>query len=263
VFQPGTPVEEQRRKIEAFATRELAHALLIGAAHDGDEQARVFARAADFLGLPAELVRLAHGRVPFWRFARELLKPEQKVVGFYDATITGVDPFPDRDYHQAPDPTLAGIERVFASAINHVLRAEIGIDSERRYELLSLAVNRDWKRDDPAHALWSPLGATDDLRFAMSMNPDMKVLIAHGYYDMVTPYFSSERLVGQMCSPNSATSCSSATSAAATCSTRGMRRAVPLGTGRGASMRHKADTQAAVRPFAEKWPPETLGFAGS
>jgi carboxypeptidase C (cathepsin A) len=198
VFQPGTRVEEQRREIEGFATRELAHALLIGAAHDGDEQARVFARAADFLGLPAELVRLAHGRVPFWRFARELLKPEQKVVGFYDATITGVDPFPDRDYHQAPDPTLAGIERVFASAINHVLRAEIGIDSERRYELLSLAVNRDWKRDDPAHALWSPLGATDDLRFAMSMNPDMKVLIAHGYYDMVTPYFSSERLVGQM-----------------------------------------------------------------
>ena len=65
--------------------------------------------------------------MPFWRFARELLKPEQKVVGFYDATITGVDPFPDRDYHQAPDPTLAGIERVFASAINHVLRAEIGI----------------------------------------------------------------------------------------------------------------------------------------
>ena len=63
---------------------------------------------------------------------------------------------------------------------------------------MSLAVNRDWKRDEPTHALWAPAGATDDLRFAMSMNPDMKVLIAHGYYDMVTPYFSSERLVEQM-----------------------------------------------------------------
>ena len=198
VFAAGTSVEKQRREIEAFATRELAHSLLVGTAHDPDEQAKVFARSADFLGLPAELVRLAHGRVPFWRFARELLKSEQKVVGFYDATITGIDPFPDRDYHQAPDPTLASIERVFASAINHVLRAEIGIDSERRYELLSLAVNRDWKRDEPSHALWAPAGATDDLRFAMSMNPHMKVLIAHGYYDMVTPYFSSERLVEQM-----------------------------------------------------------------
>jgi carboxypeptidase C (cathepsin A) len=198
VFAAGTPVDMQRREIEAFATHELALSLLVGTAHDRDQQARVFARGADFLGLPVELVRLANGRVPFWRFARELLKSERKVVGFYDATITGIDPFPDRDYHQAPDPTLASIERVFASGINHVLRAEIGIDSERRYELLSLAVNRDWKRDEPTSALWAPAGATDDLRFAMSMNPDMKVLIAHGFYDMVTPYFSSERLVEQM-----------------------------------------------------------------
>ncbi len=198
VFTAGTPVETQRREIEAFATRELAHAFLVGTAHDADEQARVFARAADFLGLPVELVRLAHGRVPFWRFARELLKSERKLVGFYDATITGIDPFPDREYHSGPDPTLPGIERVFASGINHVLRAEIGIDSERRYELLSMDVNRDWKRDEERHAFAAPAGATDDLRYAMSMNPDMTVLIAHGYYDMVTPYFSSERLVEQM-----------------------------------------------------------------
>jgi carboxypeptidase C (cathepsin A) len=198
VFERGTPVGRQRRQIESFATRELAHALLVGTAHDSDEQARVFARAAEFLGLPVELVRLAHGRVPFWRFARELLKAERKLVGFYDATITGIDPFPDREYHSGPDPTLAGIERVFASGINHVLRAEIGVDSERRYELLSMDVNRDWKRDEERHAFDAPAGATDDLRFAMSMNPDMKVLITHGYYDMVTPYFSSERLVEQM-----------------------------------------------------------------
>jgi carboxypeptidase C (cathepsin A) len=198
VFSAGTPVERQRREIEAFATRELAHALLVGTAHDPDEQARVFARAADFLGLPAELVRLAHGRVPFWRFARELLKSEQKVLGAYDATVTGIDPFPDRDFHQAPEPTLSSFERVFASGINHLLRAEIGIESERRYELLSMDVNRDWKRDEQHHAFTGPAGATDDLRFAMSMSPDMKVVITHGYYDMVTPYFSSERLVEQM-----------------------------------------------------------------
>jgi carboxypeptidase C (cathepsin A) len=198
VFAAGTPVEKQRREIEAFATRELAHSLLVGTAHDPDEQTRVFTRAADFLGLPPELVRLAHGRVSFWRFARELLRSEQKVLSAYDATITGIDPFPDRDFHQAPEPALSSFERVFASGINHALRTEIGIESERRYELLSMDVNRDWKRDEQLHALSGPAGATDDLRFAMSMNPDMKVAITHGYYDMVTPYFSSERLVEQM-----------------------------------------------------------------
>jgi carboxypeptidase C (cathepsin A) len=198
VFAANTPIETQRREIESFATRELAHSFLVGTGHDPDEQRRVFLRAADFLGLPEDLVRLAHGRVPFWRFARELLKSEQKILGVYDATITGVDPFPDRENHEGPDPTFASIDRIFTSGINHVLRAEIGVESERRYELLSLAVNRAWKRDEQRHALEGPAGATDDLRFAMSMNPNMKVLIAHGYYDMVTPYFSSERLVEQM-----------------------------------------------------------------
>jgi carboxypeptidase C (cathepsin A) len=198
IFPAGTPVEDQRRGIESFATREFAHSLLVGTAHDPDEQGRVFSRAADFLGISEELVRLAHGRVPFWRFARELLKSERKILGFYDATITGVDPFPDREWHAAPDPTSTSNERVFASAINHVLRAEIGVESERRYEIINMAANRDWKRDEQSHVFAAPAGATDDLRYAMSMNPDMKILIAHGYYDMVTPYFSSERLVEQM-----------------------------------------------------------------
>jgi carboxypeptidase C (cathepsin A) len=198
VYPAGTPVEDQRRGIESFATRELAHSLLVGTAHDPEEQQRVFGRAADYLGLSEELVRLAHGRVPVWRFARELLKSERKVLGFYDATITGIDPFPDREWHAAPDPTSTSNERVFASAINHVLRVEIGVESDRRYEIINMAANRDWKRDEQSHVFAAPAGATDDLRFAMSMNPDMKVLIAHGYYDMVTPYFSSERLVEQM-----------------------------------------------------------------
>jgi carboxypeptidase C (cathepsin A) len=136
--------------------------------------------------------------VPFWRFARELLKAEQRVVGFYDASLTVIDPFPDRETHEAPDPTLAGVERLFASGINQILRAQIGIETERRYELLNLDVNEAWKVDGKKHALEALAGATDDLRFAMSMNPSMNVLIAHGYYDMITPYFSSERLVEQM-----------------------------------------------------------------
>src|SRR5262249_44756838 len=36
VFAAGTPVERQRREIEAFATRELAHSLLVGTALDAD-----------------------------------------------------------------------------------------------------------------------------------------------------------------------------------------------------------------------------------
>ena len=148
-------------------------------------------------------------------------------MGFYDATITAVDPFPDREMHEAPDPTLAGIGRIFESGINQLLRSQIGIESDRRYETLNMDAGLGWKRDDLKTVLDGPIGSLDDLRFAMSLNPHMKVLITHGYYDLVTPYFSSERLVDQMkLQPQQREKLrSSNTSAAGICFTLGMSRA--------------------------------------
>ncbi|BDI28174.1 peptidase S10 [Capsulimonas corticalis] len=198
VLKGDEPIEAQREVIEAFATGELAHALLIGTANKQEVRQQVFAKVADFLGLSEDLVSRGHGRVPFWRFARELLKSEQKTLSFYDASVTAIDPFPDREWNEAPEPGLAGSQRLFVSGINHLLRSDLNVETNRKYEILNYDVNNEWKRDGKNHPFDAPAGAVDDLRYAMSVNPHMKVLITHGYYDMVTPYFSSERLAAQM-----------------------------------------------------------------
>jgi carboxypeptidase C (cathepsin A) len=59
-------------------------------------------------------------------------------------------------------------------------------------------VNTAWKVDTNEHAFERQVGATDDLRYALSLNPHMNLFITHGLYDLVTPYFSSNRLVEQM-----------------------------------------------------------------
>ncbi len=198
VFKKGDSIEKMRPTIESFATKELAHALMVGTAHEPAELEKVFCKTADFLGLPEQMVKRAHGRIPFWRFSRELLRDQQRIVSWYDATLTTIDPYPDREMNEAPDPSLVGDEHIFESGINQLLRARIGVETERRYESLNLEVYTVWKRDDSKHAFDGPAGSVDDLRYAMSLNPEMKVLIVHGYYDMITPYFSSERLVEQM-----------------------------------------------------------------
>ncbi len=202
VFKKGSPIQTIKMQIESFATKELAHALLVGSSYDQNELEKVYYKAADYLGLPKDMLKLSEGRMPFWRFCRELLKDQRLVLGFYDASITAYDPYPDREYHQAPDPTLVSDHRVFTSAINHHLRTHIGIKTDRRYELLNNEVNASWRRDEQSHVFDTQVGATDDLRYAMSMNPHMKVVFTHGYYDLVTPYFSSERLVNRMKLPN-------------------------------------------------------------
>ncbi|MBE2215329.1 MAG: peptidase S10 [Opitutaceae bacterium] len=197
-FKAGTPVARVLAAAETFATTDLATFLAQGDAMPKARRARVLDRAAALLGLPPERVARAAGRVDLYSFVRELLRDEGRVCGLYDATITARDPFPDRDSYAGPDATLSGIERVFTSGINKRLRGEIGVKSEREYHLISYEVNKAWKIDFERHALDSQIGATDDLRYGLSLNPHMKVFLTHGLYDLVTPYYASNRIANLM-----------------------------------------------------------------
>jgi len=194
VFDRATPLDDVLREAEAFATSEYTSFLTRGAAMVAEDRERVLARLADLIGLPVEFVTRAEGRIPINVFARELLRDERKVLGLYDATITGTDPFPDREPFSGPDPTLAGISPVYTIAINRLLRSQIGVETDREYTLLSYEVNQDWKDDDKRHFFAPPQGATDDFRYGMSLNPHLKAFITHGRFDLVTPYHASDRL---------------------------------------------------------------------
>ena len=194
VFAAGTAVDDVAREAEAFATGEFALLLTRGASMPAEERERILGRLADLIGLPVELVVRAEGRITLEVFARELLRDERRVVGYYDATITASDPFPDREPFAGPDPTLAGIAPAYATAINRQLRSEIGVQTDREYVVLSYEVNESWRNDAIEHFFLPPVGATDDFRYGMALNPYMQALIAHGLYDMVTPYHASDRL---------------------------------------------------------------------
>jgi carboxypeptidase C (cathepsin A) len=193
-FTTAASPDEVRSEAEAFATGDYPTFLTRGAAMPAEERERILTRLADLLGLPLELVVRAEGRITIRTFSRELLRDERKVLGLYDATITVTDPFPDRDSFTGPDPTLSGIGPAYTMAVNRMLRAEIGVQTDREYTVLSYEVNTAWKDDTEHHAFMPPAGATDDFRYGMALNPHLKAFITHGRYDLVTPYFSSDRL---------------------------------------------------------------------
>ena len=193
-FTTAASPDEVRSEAEAFATGDYPTFLTRGASMPAEERERILTRLADLLGLPLELVVRAEGRITIRTFSRELLRDERKVLGLYDATITVTDPFPDRDSFTGPDPTLSGIGPAYTMAVNRMLRAEIGVQTDREYTVLSYEVNTAWKDDTEHHAFMPPAGATDDFRYGMALNPHLKAFITHGRYDLVTPYFSSDRL---------------------------------------------------------------------
>ncbi len=194
----GEGLRNYMRRAGDFAIKELLPVLASGDMYGRDAKNRVLARAADFIGLPRDTLKNRNGRIPISYFVKNLLREQGRHLGLYDASLTVEDPYPDRDGYSGPDPTLHVVERIFASGINTQLRRNIGLESERQYNLLSMTVNKSWKIDTRSHALQSQVGATDDLRFGISLNPHMKVFITHGIFDLVTPYFSAERISNLM-----------------------------------------------------------------
>ena len=194
-FRKGTALDRVLREAEDFATGDYATFLTRGASMPAKERERIMARLADILGLPLEVVARAEGRVTMLTFARELLRDERKVVGLYDTTITVDRPVPGpRRVHVARSDALGDQPRVH-DGVNRMLRSEIGVETDREYTLLSYEVNLAWKNDtEQQHAFAPPPGATDDFRYGMSLNPHMKAFITHGQYDLVTPYYASDRL---------------------------------------------------------------------
>lgn len=188
--------------VPAFLERAEAYALetyLPAVAHgDGQSQAALkaaFAELADWLGLEAETVAKHNGRIGLRTFARELLRDQGLVVGVYDAAMTSRDPLPSTDSFAGVDPTLGGLNRIYTAGANAHIREGLGVKSERQYELLSYTVNRKWQWRDQTTGAPVPPGATDDLAIGLTMNPSMKVVLVHGIYDLITPYFESKHLV--------------------------------------------------------------------
>ncbi len=195
---PEQSVSALMKSAEEFASAELTTMLIRGADLPDSTRRKTLRKLGTYIGLSAEELSKTAGRVTAQQFSRQLLRDRGVVCGLYDATITTPDPFPGRETYEGPDPTLRSLERVFAAGINAHLRRSLEVDTERRYHLLSMEVNRNWQVDIERHALESQIGATDDLRYSMALNPHMKVRITHGLYDLVTPYFASNRIANLM-----------------------------------------------------------------
>jgi len=183
---------------ETFARRTYLPLLAMGDAAPEAEHRAAYEQMAAMIGLPLSLVQRQKGRIDLSLFARELLRSQQQVVGLYDASITAIDPFPDRATYDGADPTLDGLNRLFTGAINSHLRDTLGVETDLTYHLLNFETFKAWHYDLKGEWRQGFVGSVDEFRAGMALNPDLQVWISHGIFDLVTPYFGSDHLVNLM-----------------------------------------------------------------
>jgi carboxypeptidase C (cathepsin A) len=155
---------------------------LAGPPLQGDAARNFYARVAKMTGLPVDAVTQSRG---FIRddYVKDFAG-DHKIASHYDATFASDDPYPETPAARGPDPILDGFIRAYGSTFVGYARDELGFKTEMTYDLLDGGVSNkwDWERDHGQPSV------TDDLRVLLALTPSFRLMIAHGYSDMVTPY---------------------------------------------------------------------------
>jgi carboxypeptidase C (cathepsin A) len=179
--------------VEAYAAGPYLTDLLRGE-RDSQALSRIAEKVARFTGLDPALVRKLGGRIDMATFAREKDRASAKVTSPYDGRAGGFDPSPHAATSDYSDPILDAIKTPLASAMADLTGNRLGWTVEARYEILNENVNRAWdwgSGRDRTEAL-------SDLKRVMALDPTLRVLVAHGLTDQVTPYFASKVLIDQV-----------------------------------------------------------------
>lgn len=177
-------------EVEAFALGEYVSGLA-GLWRADDAEARaLYARVAELTGLPVEDVSRLRGRVPLGEFITGPVEDDNLVVNPYDGTQLSVPPLPRDEARYAIESALLTVNTILSAPFLDYARTTLDLDIDRPYEFLNSDVNRAFDRD-------TRRGGPDDVAQALALNPDLKILVAHGIHDLVTPYFATRYVLGQ------------------------------------------------------------------
>ncbi|MDR4305116.1 peptidase S10 [Chelatococcus sambhunathii] len=179
--------------VEAYAVGQFMADLMKGP-RNKEAVERLVARVSDLTGIDRAQVARSQGRVGIRQFAREFHRKDATVGSLYDANVTSYDPYPASPRGDFDDPILDGARAPLTRAAVDFYQRDLGYRVDRRYELISGDVFRQWKWGEGQE----PPESASALREALAADPKLRVLVAHGATDLVTPYMESKMALDQL-----------------------------------------------------------------
>jgi carboxypeptidase C (cathepsin A) len=176
-------------EVEHFALTDYALALQQGAALPEADRVRIAAALHKYTGLSVDYIRKANLRITAPEFEKTLQTDSETTTGRIDTRFSGpeMDPLEkNADY----DPFTAGIGSAYVSAFNDYVRKDLKFGEDRRF--LLFAPIRHWDMDHTGPGVDRGaigLNVMTDLATAMKYNPNLRVQMDAGYFDLATPFF--------------------------------------------------------------------------
>jgi len=176
--------------VRQYAAGPYAAALAKGSALPADERQAVLRQLSAYTGLSTDYLDKADLRVSLGQYMAELQRSHGLVTGRLDARFSGPEPDLLRE-NAYSDPQSDAITGAFTAAINTYLREELKYGGDERYAVGG-NVQWNWNRGGRNGGWRGTPYVGGDLASALTYNPNLRVQVENGYYDMATPFFATE-----------------------------------------------------------------------
>jgi carboxypeptidase C (cathepsin A) len=189
-------LEEVRRY--AFGPYTLA--LMKGDSLTAAERDEVAEQMSRYIGLSSTYLKQANLRVSENMFVNELLKSQRKTVSRLDSRFVGPTMDPLQKYAEY-DPSFSAIGAAFSAAFLDYYHGELKFGQGKTYNISNWSIGEKWTW---GHKLTgSPtsqpiVNSGVDLAQALVQDPNLRVLILNGYYDLATPFSGTEYVVSHL-----------------------------------------------------------------
>jgi carboxypeptidase C (cathepsin A) len=191
----GKTLESFIEEARQFAYNAYLPALYRGNLLSETEKNAIAEKLSYFIGLDKTYILQSNLRVLMPRFQKELLRAEGLNVGRLDGRYTGQESDIVAERPTLGDPASYGINAAYTAALQHYFAESLNVQMDRPYLTSNRNLSSKWSwRDAPKGRSWEPsyVNVSRKLGESMRRNSALKVMVANGYYDLITPFFDAE-----------------------------------------------------------------------
>ena len=196
------PLETFLDEVRDFTENDYSPALFKGTRISDKEKQQLAEKMVQYAGISTAYWSRANLKVKAGEYFNELMRGEGKTVGRLDSRYIGINENPKNQY-AITDPQSDAISPAYTIGFLDYLHRDLGVSKELNYKTSAGVADDSFKWD------WSHRGnigwgtqiainTSIDMASALSKDPNLKVLIMNGYYDLATVFYGVEHTLTHM-----------------------------------------------------------------
>jgi len=187
-------LESLLTEVEQFAMGDYGRALAAGSDLSPADKRAVAEKLHQYTGLSVEYILKADLRIDGGEFRQNLQDDASLTTGRLDTRFSGpdIDPLSQRAEY---DPQSTALGSAYVSAFNEYARKDLHYGDGREFKH-SISAGRDWSFSHQQPGQNQRFGSSrqgsnvmPDLANAMKINPNLKIQLNAGYFDLATPFY--------------------------------------------------------------------------